>query len=97
MRMKEVQKKKRILCFLSRQGKAMKLLKTIRTRKVCTRTRKVSNWTCKVSGKQKKEKKGKLSSLTVAHLQRPLLEEDDTKENPVYKTEWNTAMPDGKR
>jgi hypothetical protein len=46
MRMKEAQwKKERIVDFSSRQREAVKLSKTIRTRKVSNRTWKVSNRT----------------------------------------------------
>jgi hypothetical protein len=40
---------------------------------------------------EKKKENNELSSLPVPPLQQTLLGEDDTKENPIYKTEWNNA------
>jgi hypothetical protein len=40
---------------------------------------------------EKKKENNELSSFPVPPLQRTLLGEEDTKENPIYKTEWNDA------
>jgi len=40
---------------------------------------------------EKKKEINKLSSLPFPPFQQTLLGEDDTKENPIYKTEWNIA------
>ena len=44
-------------------------------------------------GKWKRRKENNKHVLTPSYppLQRTLLGEDDTKENPIYKTEWNNA------